>query len=102
MSKNQIKKSVREAISKDPLKKEIRKISLFGSRLYGKPQKNSDVDLLIEFSPKADIGFFRLIEIQQALEKILRKKVDLLTPEQLSKYFRKDVLKKAQTLYKKR
>lgn len=101
MSKNHIKNSIRKSIEKDPLKGDIKKISLFGSRLNGKPRKNSDVDLLIEFTPKANIGFFRLIEIQQAFEKILRKKVDLLTAEQLSKYFRKDVLQKAQTIYEK-
>jgi len=101
MSKKQIEKTVQKAIKKDPLKNEIQKISLFGSRLDGKPHKDSDVDLLIEFSPKADIGFFRLIEIQEQLEKVLKKKVDLLTPEQLSKYFRKEILQKAQTIYEK-
>lgn len=102
MSKNQIKKSIQEVIKKDPLKKEIRKVSLFGSRLDGKPRKDSDVDILIEFKPKASIGFFRLIEIQEKFEKVLRKKVDLLTPEQLSKYFRKEVLQKAEKIYEKR
>ncbi|HLM84074.1 MAG TPA: nucleotidyltransferase domain-containing protein [Candidatus Bathyarchaeia archaeon] len=101
MSKNHIKNSIRKSIEKDPLKSDIKKISLFGSHLDGKPRKDSDVDLLIEFAPKANIGFFRLVEIQQAFEKILRKKVDLLTREQLSKYFRKDVLQKAQTIYEK-
>lgn len=102
MSKNQIKKSIQEAVKKDPQRKEIKKISLFGSRLDGKPRKDSDVDLLIEFKPKANIGFFRLIEIQQQFERALRKKVDLVTPEQLSKYFRKEVLQKAEKIYEKR
>lgn len=102
MSKNQIKKSIRKTVLKDPLKKEIKKISLFGSHLYGKPRRDSDVDILIEFKPQANIGFFRLIEIQETFEKALRRKVDLVTPDQLSKYFRKEVLQKAQTLYEKR
>lgn len=86
---------------KDPLRDDIKRVSLFGSRAYGKPRKGSDVDVLIEFSPKARIGFFKLARIKRALERSIKKKVDLVTPDGLSKYFRTDVLAGAETVYEK-
>jgi len=99
MSKEQIKKLIIKAIQENNLKKELKSVRLFGSQLYGKPNKNSDVDLLVEFSPDARIGFFRLVNIQNIMEKYLGKKVDLQTPDALSKYFKADVLKKAESIY---
>lgn len=101
MNKQEIKVSVQRAIEQEPLKKDIQKVSLFGSYLSDKPREDSDIDLLIEFSPSARIGFFRFVGIQENIEKFLGKKVDLLTPEALSKYFRADVLKQAEVIYEK-
>ncbi len=102
MSKEKIKQTVRQAMKTDPNKKDIVKISLFGSHAYGKPRKESDIDLLIEFRPNARIGFFELFDTRDNLEKHLNKKVDLLTPEDLSKYFRDEVLKKAEKIYERK
>ena len=102
MSKEKIKQSVRQAIKTDPNKKDIVRISLFGSHAYGRPKADSDVDLLIEFKPKAKIGFFELFDTRDNLEKHLNKKVDLLTPGDLSKYFRDEVLKKAEKIYERK
>ena len=89
-------------MKEEPAKDDIKKISLFGSHLDDTAKHDSDVDLLIEFKPKAVVGFFELIQIQENLAKNLGTKVDLLTPRSLSKYFRKDVLKQAELLYEKR
>ena len=102
LTKQQIKKQVLKAIKEEPAKNDIKKISLFGSHLDDTAKHNSDVDLLIEFKPKDVVGFFKLIGIQENLEKNLGKKVDLLTPKSLSKYFRNDVINQAQLIYEKR
>ena len=102
ITKKQIKKQVLKAMKEEPAKDDIKKISLFGSHLDDTAKHDSDVDLLIEFKPKAVVGFFELIQIQENLAKNLGTKVDLLTPRSLSKYFRKDVLKQAELLYEKR
>lgn len=60
MDKQEIKNRIFQAIEKDPLKKDVKKVSLFGSYLRGTPKEDSDVDVLIEFKPSARIGFFRL------------------------------------------
>jgi len=101
MNKREIKKSLKEAIEENPFKKEIKRISLFGSYLNGKPKKDSDVDLLIEFLPSSRIGFFKLVNIQNAIEHHVGKKIDLLTPESISKYFRAKVLKQAEIIYER-
>jgi uncharacterized protein len=71
----------------------VRKVALFGSHAYGKPRKNSDIDLLIDFAPEADL--MDQVGLQQDLSRILKRKVDVVTRKSLSKYFRNDVLKKA-------
>ena len=55
--------------------------------------------MLIEFDPRATIGLFEFIEIQEQLSEALGRRVDLLTPQALSKYFREEVLKEAQPVY---
>jgi len=102
MSKEKLKKSIRQAIEQDPHKQDILKVSLFGSYAYGQPTPDSDVDILIEFDPKSVVGFFKLFDIKDNFEKHLEKKVDLVTPEQLSQYFRDKVLQKAEKIYERR
>lgn len=101
MSKEKLKQSIRQAIANDPHKEDILKVSLFGSYAYGQPKANSDIDLLIEFEPKAMVGFFKLSDIKRNLEKYLKKEVDLVTPSALSKYFRDEVIAQAYPLYEK-
>lgn len=102
MSKKTVKKRILAAIEKDPHRKDFRRVSIFGSYAYGKPSKGSDVDILIEFKPKAVIGYFELARIQRNMQKEVQKKVDLLTPGAISEFFRKEVLSKAEKIYEKR
>lgn len=101
MSIEEIQKKLVEAIKKNPHRDEIRKVSLFGSYIYGSPKENSDVDVLIEFEPNASVGLFKFVRIQRAFSEFIGKKVDLLTPSALSKYFRDEVLANAKTIYEK-
>ncbi|MFH1182852.1 MAG: nucleotidyltransferase domain-containing protein [Candidatus Moraniibacteriota bacterium] len=102
MSKKTVRKRILAAIEKDPHKKDFRKVSIFGSYAYGKPNENSDIDILIEFTPRAKIGYFELARIQRNMQKEVQKKVDLLTPGAISEFFRKEVLIKAEKIYEKR
>ena len=78
----------------------VRKLSLFGSVLRHDFGPQSDIDVLIEFDPKHIPGFFRLSEISEELSKILDgRRVDLRTPQDLSRYFRSEVLAHAEVQY---
>ncbi len=80
----------------------IRKLSLFGSVLRDDFGPQSDIDVLVEFEPGHTPGFFRLFDMEEELSALFGgRKVDLRTPEDLSRYFRDEVLKQAQTQYAK-
>lgn len=78
---------------------QIRQLSLFGSVLRSDFRPDSDIDLLVEFVPGQRIGFFELVGMEIELTELLGRKVDLRTPEELSRYFRQKVLDSAQVLY---
>lgn len=101
MSKENLKQKIKEAVERDPLRSDIEKVSLFGSHIHGDFKNDSDVDVLIEFTPEANIGFFELARIKRNMEKHVRREVDLLTPEAISKYFREKVLKEAEMIYER-
>jgi len=78
----------------------IRRLALFGSVLRDDFCDESDVDVLVEFEPGAGVGFFELYDIEQELSELLGgRKVDMNTPDSLSKYFRDDVLTEAEVHY---
>lgn len=77
----------------------IRKISLFGSAQQGNLQQDSDIDLLVEFEDNHVPGFFALCHMENELSDLLGRKVDLRTAQELSRYFRDDVVHTAVVQY---
>lgn len=90
----------REKIADFCKRNRIRRLSLFGSALKGELRKNSDIDLLVEFQPDEAPGLFDLARMERELSKLLGgRKVDLRTPNELSRYFRDEVLSTASVQY---
>lgn len=78
----------------------IQRLSLFGSVLTDRFGPESDVDVLIDFLPGSVPGFFRLAAIEADLAKLFGKaRVDLRTPQDLSRHFRDQVLATAEVQY---
>jgi hypothetical protein len=78
----------------------IHRLALFGSTLHGDFRPDSDVDILVEFEPGREPGFFGLARMERELSGLLGgRKVDLRTPEDLSRYFRDEVLAEAEVQY---
>ena len=77
----------------------IRKLLLFGSVLHGDFRPDSDIDLLVEFDPDHIPGFFKLAHMERELSELIGKKVDLRTPQELSRYFRDEVISEAEVQY---
>lgn len=78
----------------------VARLCIFGSALRADfDPDRSDVDLLVEFAPGVHKGLFKLVEMQNALSRIVGRKVDLTTLGSLSKYFRDDVIADAVVLY---
>jgi len=101
MDKQEIKRRLLEAVKKDEHAGDIKSVAIFGSYVNGTESEDSDVDVLIDFEPSAVIGFFALSDIKENFESFLKKPVDLVTPQAISKYFRDEVLAQAEYVYEK-
>ena len=77
----------------------IRRLALFGSVLRDDFGPSSDVDMLVEFDPEHIPGFIRLAGMEIEASRIIGRKVDMQTAEDLSPYIRQQVLDSAETLY---
>ena len=89
----------REQIARFCRERGIRKLSFFGSVLRDDfDPKQSDVDVLAELLPTAHPGW-EFYGWHEDLAPIIGRKVDLHTPNSLSKYFRDEVLREALTVY---
>lgn len=78
----------------------IRRLALFGSVLREDFGPESDVDVLVEFEPGRTPGFFKLFAMQDELSALFGgRRTELMTAEDLSPYFRDEVLREARPLY---
>lgn len=77
----------------------IRRLALFGSALRDDFTPESDVDVLVEFQPGHRVGFFGLAAIERELTQLAGRRVDVRTPNDLSRYFRDEVLRTARVQY---
>ena len=76
--KNEIMRILKE---KQPYLREsygVSRIGLFGSFAKGNAKPSSDVDIVVEFERPVGLRFMELAEY---IEKLLARKVDILTPE---------------------
>jgi predicted nucleotidyltransferase len=89
----------KEEIEEFCKKHSIRKLSLFGSALRDDFTPESDLDILVEFDPSHIPGLIRLAGMELELGEILGRKVDMRTAQDLSRYFRDEVLKSALVQY---
>ena len=78
----------------------IRRLAVFGSALRSDFQPDSDIDWLVEFEPEHIPGLFGIARMERELSNLCAgRKVDLRTLEDLSRYFRQQVLEEAEVQY---
>ncbi len=68
----------------------VNNIGYFGSFASGNPAYDSDIDILVEFSKPIGLKFFSL---EEYLESMFGRKVDLVTKNALKTQIRDDILK---------
>ena len=78
----------------------IRRFAIFGSALRTDFGPDSDIDVLVEFAPGRTPGLLGMAGLEMELSELFGgRKVDLRTPEDLSRYFRQEVIDTAEVLY---
>lgn len=80
----------------------IRKLSLFGSILRDDFCSESDVDFLVEFLPDYTPGLIGLVRMENELTQMLGRKADLRTPQELSRYFRQEIIDESVVQYEQK
>jgi uncharacterized protein len=76
---------------------QVRTIGFFGSYARGEPNKDSDLDILVEFNQSNSIDLFDFLELEDFLAKQLGVKVDLATKKALKPLIKDQILK--ETIY---
>jgi len=76
---------------------DVDRLSIFGSVARGEATKESDIDLLVHFSkPKS---LLTIIGLEEQLEAVIGKSVDLLTEAALSPYIREHIVQDLVVIY---
>jgi predicted nucleotidyltransferase len=74
----------------------VKELGLFGSFARDTSiNEQSDVDLLVEFEPDKK-SFDNFMDLSFYLEELLGRKVEIVTPQSLSKYIGPHILKQVQ------
>ena len=73
----------------------VRSIGLFGSFIRGGQTASSDVDILVEFAPEKHT-FDNFMEVSFLLEDLLGRKVEVLTPQALSRHIGPHILREVE------
>lgn len=72
---------------------DVKSLAIFGSVARDEAGPESDVDILVEFAKP--IGLFEFVRLKIYLEKLLQRKVDMVTPDALKERMREQILKEA-------
>ena len=77
----------------------VRELSIFGSAVRNDFHVASDIDLLVDFMPEAQIGYLTLLRMQRELSSILKRQVDLVPKGGLKAKIRKEILTHVEVIY---
>jgi uncharacterized protein len=73
------------------------KIGIFGSVARGENTSESDIDILYDF--RDTVGLFKLVRLQNELEKKLNKKVDLVSEKYAHPQLKPQILNDLKIIY---
>ncbi len=71
----------------------VKEIGIFGSYVRGEAEKESDLDILVEFEEAP--GLLGFIELEEYLSEILGVEVDLVRKKSIRKELKDDILREA-------
>jgi len=92
-SYDKIKRILKEHESELREKYGIKEIGIFGSYMRGEQKKGSDIDILVEFYPDAEMDLITFVELEEHLSDLLGIQVDLVMKSALKPRIGKHILK---------
>jgi predicted nucleotidyltransferase len=96
------KERLEEKLAEICKKNDIVFMAIFGSFVRGEQNRESDIDIAIEFERNSEKSLLDLIRIENELRKIFKRKVDLGIFSSLNPYIVEDVKKEMRVIYEKR
>ncbi len=88
---NDAKKILRKYKDTIVMNYQVKDIGIFGSYVRGEQKKESDLDILIDFSQP--VSFFTFLDLEEYLRNKLGVKVDLVTKKALKPAIGQQILK---------
>lgn len=82
--------------------KPVLRAYLFGSVVRNEAGANSDIDVLVELDYEKGADYFIFYEMQQQLNRLLDRKVDLVSAGGLSPYLQPLINKEKKLIYERR
>ena len=84
------------ALAQEELKQfSVKDLYLFGSYAREEAGDESDVDILVDFEPGAEVGLFAFARLRRRLSELLGKEVDLVTRDAIRAEMRDEILREA-------
>lgn len=80
-------------------RREVQELALFGSALREDFGPESDVDLLVTFTPGARVSLFDLVDMAEDLSRLFGRRVDLVPKSGLKPRIRRSVLQSSEVIY---
>lgn len=81
----------------------IQRLAVFGSAAAGKLRPDSDIDLLVTFSPDSEWSMFDHYQMEEELTHLLGREVDLVSikaaEENVNPICRREIIKSARQIY---
>jgi predicted nucleotidyltransferase len=78
---------------------QAKELALFGSAARGDLRPESDIDLLVEFLPEAEVDLVEHLAAERELSELLGRRVDLVSKRALRNALREEVLSQARHIY---
>jgi predicted nucleotidyltransferase len=94
VNKSEVLKKLK--LSKEEMKEfSVKDLYLFGSYAREEAGDQSDLDILVEFEPEAQIGLFAFARLRRRLSELLGREVDLVTRDAIRPEMRDEILREA-------
>ncbi len=77
----------------------VKELAVFGSAARGELRPDSDIDLLVEFLPEAEVGLLQHFAAERAFSQLFGRNVDLVSKRALRRALKDEVLAQAQIIY---